>query len=96
MLAKVVQVIANPDFTVHVYFYDGKVKLFDVKPFLNQGVFKKISDMDIFVEKCTVMNGTLAWDIAGGFNGVECIDIDPETIYSSGKDVADPLAKEIA
>ena len=96
MLAKVVQVKPNLDFTVHVYFYDGKVKLFDVKPFLHQGVFKKISELSIFLEKCTVMNGTLAWDIAGGFNEFECIDIDPETIYKTGKDVADPLAKDIA
>ena len=96
MLSKVVQVRPNSDFTVHVYFADGKIKLFDVKPFLNQGVFKQLSESEVFIGKCTVMNGTLAWDIAGDFNEFECVDIDPETIYQTGKDVADPLVKETA
>ena len=97
MLKKVIQSKPNPDFTVHVYFADGKIKLFDMKPFLNKGVFQKISDVDSFLNKCTVMNGTLAWDLSGKFDPTNCIDIDPETIYSTGQDVAvDPLEQESA
>lgn len=96
MLHKVIQAKPNLDYTVHVYFSDGKIKLFDMKPYLNQGVFKQISDLDAFTEKCTVMNGTLAWDVGGHFNESECIDIDPETIYNTGVAVDDPLEKAIA
>jgi hypothetical protein len=96
MLKKVVQVKPNSDFTVYVYFEDGKIKLYDAKPLLNQGVFKQVSDIHNFVEKCTVMNDTLAWDLSGKFDPTNCIDIDPETIYSVSKDVVDPLEQDSA
>lgn len=96
MLKKVIQVKPNNDFTVHVYFDDGHIKLFDVKPFLNKGVFSAISDIGTFLELCTVMNGTLAWDISRIFDPTKCIDIDPETIYSTSTSVADPLDQKIA
>jgi len=97
MLKKVIQVKPNSDFTVHIYFTDGKIKLYDMKPFLNKGVFVQISDADNFLNKCTVMNGTLAWDLSGKFDPTNCIDIDPETVYLNGLDVAlDPLEQESA
>lgn len=96
MLHTVVQVVPTQDFKVFVYFSDGKIKLYDVSPLLGQGVFKQISDVESFVSKCTVMNNTLAWDVGGNFNEYECIDIDPEEIYTSGVDVADPLTEDVA
>ena len=39
--------------------------------------FDRIKAYHIFMNKCMVLNGTLAWDIAGGRNVNECIDIDP-------------------
>jgi hypothetical protein len=94
MAPSVIQVKPTYDFKVYVYFSDGKIKLFDVSPYINNGVFKKISDINEFVEKCTVLNHTLAWDVAGNFNEYECIDIDPETIYQNAKDVSDPLVEK--
>jgi Protein of unknown function (DUF2442) len=97
MLKKVIQVKPNSNFTVYIYFSDGKIKLFDMKLFLNKGVFSQISDLDSFLNKCTVMNGTLAWDLSGKFDPTNCIDIDPETIYSMAEDVAsNPLDQESA
>jgi hypothetical protein len=97
MLKQVIQVNPNPDFTVYIYFSDGKIKLFDMKTFLNKGVFVQISDLDNFLSKCTVMNGTLAWDLSGKYDPSNCIDIDPEVIYSTSISVAvDPLELESA
>lgn len=96
MLHTVIQVKPTRDFKVYVYFSDGKIKLYDMSPLLGKGVFKQISDPDTFIEKCTVINNTLAWDIGGDFDETKCLDIDPETIYSSGVDVADPLDEQIA
>lgn len=93
MLHYVIQVVPTQDFKVYVYFNDGKIKLYDMNPLLNQGVFQNISDLDSFTEKCTVLNHTLAWDLSGTFDPKNCIDIDPETIYNDGIDVADPLEK---
>ena len=45
------------------------------------GVFRKIEDKEIFKNTLTVLNGTVAWDIAGNRNIYKCIDIDPMTIF---------------
>lgn len=96
MLQTVVQVKPTKDFKVYIYFDNGKIKLYDIAPLLNQGVFKQISDVDVFLEKCTVMNNTLAWDIGGNFDESKCLDIDPETLYTDGLDVVDPLSEKVA
>ena len=38
----------------------------------------------------TVVNGTLAFDVAGGRNGRKCVDIDHETIFNEGATVTSP------
>jgi len=90
---EVVQVVPTSDFTVYVYFSDGIIKLYDFTPLLNKGIFSKISSIESFVDKCTVMNNTLAWDLSGNFDPSSCIDIDPERIYEQSKTVDDPLTK---
>lgn len=79
---EIVQVVPHNDYTVSVYFSDGKIVLYNVKPLLDKEVFSKIRDINIFMERCTILNDTLAWDIAGNRNENECIDIDPNTLYS--------------
>ena len=79
---EIVQVIPHEDFTVSVYFSDGKIVLYDIKPFLHTEVFSKISDINIFMESCTILNDALAWDIVGDRNESKCIDIDPDTLYN--------------
>lgn len=78
----VVQVIPFEDYTVDVYFDDGKIVRYDVTPFLEEGIFRKLKDLQVFINACTILNGTLAWDIAGNRNEQECIDIDPETLHA--------------
>lgn len=77
---KIVQVVPHTDFTVSVYFSDGKIVIYNIKPFLNEGIFKKIQNIETFMETCTIMNNTLAWDI-NNCDPSACIDIDPETLY---------------
>ncbi len=92
-IQSVVQVIPQKDYTVYVYFDDGKIKLYDMTPLIGKGVFNKISDIDSFIDKCTVLNNTLAWDIGGNYDPYKCLDIDPIQIYEKGKDVKDPLVQ---
>lgn len=87
----VIQVIPESDFTVYVYFSDGIIKLYDVKPLLHNGIFEKISKIDSFIKKCTVMNNTLAWDLSGVYDPYNCIDLDPDNIYEKAITVKDPL-----
>ena len=78
----VVPVVPFEDYTVDVYFDDGKIVRYDVTPFLEEGIFRKLKDLQVFINACTILNGTLAWDIAGNRNEQECIDIDPETLHA--------------
>jgi hypothetical protein len=78
---EVVQVVPFPDHTVSVYFSDGKIVSYDVKPLLDKGVFRALQNMEIFMNRCGIMNDTLAWDVAGNGDPTACIDIDPETLY---------------
>lgn len=96
MLHSVIQVKPTRDFKVYVYFSDGKIKLYDAKQLVGKGVFKPLVDIEFFIERCTVMNDTLAWDVAGNFDEHRCLDIDPETIYAEGLEVADPLENDVA
>lgn len=90
----VIQVIPQSDFTVFVYFSDGIIKKYDASPLLGKGIFNKISNIDDFQNKCTVLNNTLAWDLSGKYDPHNCIDIDPETIYESSETVKDPLTHQ--
>lgn len=77
---EIIQVVPHTDHTVSVYFSDGKITCYDVNPYLNDGVFQTLKDEKTFMETCTIMNNTLAWDINNG-DTTSCIDIDPETLY---------------
>lgn len=79
---EIIQVVPHRDYTVSVYFADGKIVLYDVKPFLSRGVFQALADIDTFLETCTIMNDTLAWDVTRSGDTTQCIDIDPDVLYS--------------
>lgn len=79
---EVVQVIPHDNYIVEVLFQDGKIVHFDVKHLLNKGVFTLLNDVEFYRGRCTVMNHTLAWDVSGEYNPMNCIDIDPDMLYS--------------
>lgn len=81
MFPKIVQVVPTEDYTVYVYFEDGKIVCYDVKPLLDKEVFAVLRDITLFVSACTILNDTLAWDVSGDRDGAKCIDIDPDTLY---------------
>lgn len=81
MCFKIVQVVPTKEFTVYVYFEDGKIVCYDVKPLLEKEGFAVLKDIEYFMKTCTIMNDTLAWDIAGNRDNTKCIDIDPDTLY---------------
>lgn len=90
MFNQVIQVIPTKDYKVYVYFADGKIKLFDASRLIERGVFKKLKDIKVFIETCTVINGTLGWDISGNHDFSECLDLDPDNLYVNCVDVAEP------
>ena len=81
MFPKIVQVIPTEEYTVYVYFEDGKIVCYDVKPLLEKEVFAVLKEIEFFMNACTIMNDTLAWDVSGKRDTSKCIDIDPDTLY---------------
>ena len=81
MFPKIVQVVPTEEYTVYVYFDDGKIVCYDAKPLLEKEVFTVLRDIDFFMDTCTIMNDTLAWDLSGNRDNSKCIDIDPDTLY---------------
>lgn len=72
---KVIAVKANDDFSLDLKFGDGSVKRFDVKPYLDRGVFTELKDIHYF-KKIRIAFGTVQWPNEQ--------DISPETLYLDG------------
>lgn len=87
MVVDVVQVVPHEDYSVSVYFKDGKITRYSVADKLNNGVFKSLKDINMFMTRCTILNDTLAWDISGTRDLSSCIDIDPVTLYNSPEEL---------
>jgi len=69
---KVVAVRANDDFSLDLKFDDGSKRRFDVKPYLEYGIFKELKDKNYF-KRVKVAFGTVQWPNEQ--------DISPETLY---------------
>ena len=89
---KIFQVLPTDDYKVHLYYDSGEIKVYDCSWVLNEsGVFEKIHHIETFKNLCTIMNGTLAFDISLIRDPYNCIDICPDTIYKdsvkTGRDI---------
>jgi hypothetical protein len=79
---KLFQVAPTDDFKVFLYYDSGEIKLYDCSWILNEsGAFFALHDITVFKELCTIMNGTLAFDISHTRDPYNCIDICPDTVY---------------
>ncbi len=75
MLFAVKSVVPKSDFLLHLTFTNNEEKLFDMKPYLNTGIFKELTDVSIF-NTVKVNFDTIEW--------ANKADIDPETLYEDG------------
>lgn len=75
MTPKVQTVIPHKDFTLTITFSDGQEKKFNVKPYLDKGIFQQLSDWNLF-SQAHVALGTVVWPGE--------LDIAPETLYIEG------------
>lgn len=88
---EVVQVIPTEEYKVYIYFDDGRIKLFNAKELIKNGVFKVLQNKELFLSSCTVLNRTLAWDINGNYSEEDCLDLDPIQLYDSCPEVEEPV-----
>lgn len=67
------QVRPNSDYTLTLFFENGETRRFDMNPYLNKGVFKKLKSWEQFRE-ARVALGTVVWP--------DDLDMAPETLYA--------------
>ena len=90
---KLFQVFPTDDFKVYLYYDNGEIKQYDCAwALLENGVFTEIHDITTLKDICTIMNGTLAFDISRVRDPYSCIDICPDTIYEDSIKCADILS----
>ncbi|MEJ2746878.1 MAG: DUF2442 domain-containing protein [Anaerolineae bacterium] len=72
MNPRVVSVQPNPDHTITLKFTNGEIRLFDVKPYLDKGIFRELQEPGKFNSVKTFL-GSVQWQ--GGQ------DFCPDTLY---------------
>ncbi len=72
MNPRVKNVTANADYTLTITFTNNEVRLFDMKPYLNTGIFKELNDPHTF-NTVRPFLGSIQWK-----NGQ---DLCPDTLF---------------
>jgi hypothetical protein len=72
MNPRVKNVTPNRDYTVTLTFTNDEVKVFDMKPYLDIGIFKELKDLSLF-NSVRPFLGSIQWK-----NGQ---DLCPDTLY---------------
>ncbi|AYQ35555.1 DUF2442 domain-containing protein [Runella sp. SP2] len=76
MNPRVKQVTPLGNYELQIVFSNHEVRLFDVKPYLNKGVFEELKDVSLF-NSAKVFNGTVTWNNE--------LDFCPDTLYIESK-----------
>lgn len=73
---KKVEVLA--DYQLLLTFDNDEIRIKDMKPYLNKGVFQKLKDKDFF-NNVTICYGTISWG--------DKIDMCADNLYSTSKKI---------
>ena len=73
---KVVSVTPHDDYSLALIFDNDEHRVFDVRPYLNKGVFVELKDLAYF-KQARIAFGTVQWPHEQ--------DISPETLYADSK-----------
>jgi len=84
MNTRVVEVQPNPDFTLTLTFANGELRRFDVKPYLNSGIFRDLRELRLF-NAVRPLLGSIQW--SGGQ------DFCPDTLYQESVLVSESKAE---
>lgn len=71
-MESVTRVVPRDDYHLELWFSTGEHRLFDVRPYLNKGVFQRLRDVSLF-NKAYIALDTVCWP--------GDLDIAPETLY---------------
>jgi hypothetical protein len=77
-MKRVISVAAQDDHSLSLVFDDGAHRIFDVRPYLNKGIFVELKDLACF-KQVRIPFGTFQWP--------HHQDIAPETLYHDSRAV---------
>jgi hypothetical protein len=77
MNPRVINVKAEDNFLLRIWFTNGEVRMFDVNPYLETGLFSELRENQIFHSVKPFM-GSIQWS-----NG---LDLCPDTLYESSSE----------
>jgi hypothetical protein len=73
------------DYLLLLTFENGEIRKFDMKPYLETGIFRELKDASLFNTVRTSFD-SIAWDNEA--------DFDPEILYSNSRSIASEPNKE--
>jgi hypothetical protein len=76
MLISVKDVKPLKNYELLLSFDNGEMRIFDMKPYLNKGIYKQLKDVTMF-ESVKVSFDSIEWK--------NHVDIDPEFLYMKSK-----------
>ncbi len=76
MYFSVKQVEPQPDYLLLLTFETGEKKLFDMKPYLDIGIFRELKDVKVF-NTVQVSFNSVVWETGA--------DFDPEVLYKKSQ-----------
>jgi hypothetical protein len=72
MNPRVVNVKPEADYTLRLWFTNGEIRRFDMKPYLDKGIFKELKDLSVF-NSVKPFLGSIQW--------INETDLCPDTLY---------------
>lgn len=88
MNPRVKAVKANPDYTLTLTFTNGEVKVFDVKPYLDKGIFRELRDRNEF-NSVQPFLGSIQWrngqDFCPDMLYLDSQGVEEKSVGSSGE-----------
>lgn len=75
------------DYQLEIEFENGERRQFDVKPYLQRGVFVRLQNLGVF-QAARVVAGSVVWP--GG------LDLSYDTLYLESQPIATSVASELA
>jgi hypothetical protein len=83
MSPDVIKVRPEADYTIHVWFDNGEQGVYDMKPWLDKGIFRDLRDPEVF-NSVRPFLGTIQWSNEA--------DLCPDTVYEDSVKIAPPAA----
>lgn len=82
----VVQVYPRDDYRLEIEFENGEQRVFDVKPYLQRGIFIRLQNPAVF-RAARVVVGSVEWP--GG------LDLSYDTLYLESQPIVAPVAGDV-